>query len=425
MALSTTARTETRASWRTLAGCGVLAMFGVSALYGATFGLFMLPLQDSLGWSRGEIAFSLTLITLVGPAVVPITGWVIDNVRLRPLVLWGVVLQSANLAGFGFMGRNIWVYYGLVFALMFTAAGPSILTLAKVVQGWFDQSLGRAMGILFACGAVGGIIHPLWVQAVITQWGWREAFMAMGGLCLVIGGGAAWWFVHQVPPEDAQRSTAASELQQLAVPTPMSMAAFMRDLIWWKLALWNMLFAFGAGAIFLHYAALLQDRGASPANAAIAMSLLSAGGLLGNLAAGWLIDRWSAPRLAVLLMLGPMLAALVLYAGGPASLAIAAGLVLGLCSGSDSSLSMFLARRYFHPGIFGRASATQLIAATLGGGVSPWLSGLIHDRTGSYDAALLMAAAAFGAAAVAAWWLPESREAAQTPLPPVPQSVQP
>ena len=198
----------------------------------------------------------------------------------------------------------------------------------------------------------------------------------------------------------------------MPVATPMSMAAFLSDLIWWKLALWNMLFAFGAGAIFLHFAALLQDRGASPGQAALAMSLLAAGGLAGNLISGWLIDRWSASRLAVVLMLGPMAAALVLYAGGPLWSAIGVGAVLGVCSGSDGSLSMFLTRRYFHPGIFGRASATQMIASTLGGGVSPWLSGLVHDRTGNYDLALLMAAAAFGAAAMAAAWLPASREAA-------------
>jgi hypothetical protein len=30
-------------------------------------------------------------------------------------------------------------------------------SLAKLAQGWFDQSLGRALGLLFACGGVGGI----------------------------------------------------------------------------------------------------------------------------------------------------------------------------------------------------------------------------------------------------------------------------
>lgn len=410
--MATVVASDSAQSWRTLAGCGVLAMFSVGALYGATFGLFLLPLQQSLGWGRAEIAFSLTLVTLVGPAVVPITGWVVDHVPLRPLVLWGVLLQSINLAAFGWMGANIWVYYALVFALMFTAAGPSMLTMAKVVTGWFDKSLGRAMGILFACGAVGGILHPLWVQAVISRIGWREAFWTMGGLTFAVSGAMAWWAVYQAPA--VLESPSRIVPVRIEAATPMSMAAFLVDFIWWKLALWNMLFAFGSGAIFMHFAALLQDRGATPAQAAMAMSLLGAGGLAGNLLAGWLVDRWSAARMAVGLMLAPMAAALMLYAGGSLALAISAGAVLGLCSGSDHSLSVFLTRRYFEPGIFGRASATQMLAATAGGGVSPWLSGLLHDRTGNYDVALLLAAGAFGAAAVVAWWLPDSREVATT-----------
>jgi MFS family permease len=409
---------DSRASWRTLAGSGVLAMFGVSALYGATFGLFLLPLQQSLGWSRGDIAFSLTLSTLFTPVVVPLVGWVIDHVRLRPLILWGVLLQSLNFAAFAAMGGSIWVYYGLCLLLMLTASGASLLSLAKVLQGWFDQKLGRAMGLLFACGGIGGIVHPLWTQAVIGTFGWRQAFLVMGGLSFVLCTLAAWLLVRErVPLPDAPGprpvpATAVAPAAQAAA-APASMAAFLRDPIWWKLALFNMLFAFGVGAIFLHFAALLQDRGATPGQAAIAMSLVGAGGLAGNVLGGWLIDRMSAPRLAVLVMLLPMFATLLIYAGGGYEICLLAGAVLGLCSGGDNSVSMFLARRYFSAATFGRASATQMVASAAGGGISPWLAGLVHDHTGNYDLALLIAAGCMGGAALAAAWLPESREAAQ------------
>jgi len=192
---------------------------------------------------------------------------------------------------------------------------------------------------------------------------------------------------------------------------PGSMAAFLRDAIWWKLALFNMLFALGVGAIFMHFAALLQDRGATPGQAAIAMSLVGLGGLTGNLLAGWLADRMPASRLAVIVMAVPMLATLVIYAGGGLWVSIAAGGLLGLCSGGDNSVSLLLARRYFSADTFGRASATQMVATAAGGGISPWLAGVVHDRTGSYDLALILAAACMGAAALAAWWLPESRVA--------------
>jgi cyanate permease len=328
------------------------------------------------------------------------------------------VLQSANFAAFSLMHGSVWVYYGLCLALMITAAGASLLSLAKLVQGWFERSLGRALGLLFACGGIGGILHPLWAQAVISQFGWRQAFMVMAGLSLLACGVAALLFVREREPA-ARRGLSAGPDAQLPVPTaaansangPGSMAAFLRDAIWWKLALFNMLFALGVGAIFMHFAALLQDRGATPGQAAIAMSLVGLGGLTGNLLAGWLADRMPASRLAVILMAVPMLATLVIYAGGGLWVSIAAGGLLGLCSGGDNSVSLLLARRYFSADTFGRASATQMVATAAGGGISPWLAGLVHDRTGSYDLALMMAAACMGAAALAAWWLPEHRVA--------------
>ena len=409
---------DSAASWRALAGSGVLAMFGVSALYGSTFGLFLLPLQQSLGWSRGEIAFALTLATLFTPLVAPLTGWVVDKVPLRPLILVGVVLQSLNFAAFSMMEGSVWVYYGLCLALMVTAAGASLLTLAKLVQGWFDRSLGRALGLLFACGGVGGILHPLWTQAVITQFGWRQAFMVMAGLSLLICGVAALLFLRERDPAARRDASATAGAQPPAAAAaapetngPGTMAAFLRDAIWWKLALFNMLFALGVGAIFMHFAALLQDRGATLGQAALAMSLVGVGGLAGNLLAGWLADRMPASRLAVIVMAVPMMATLVIYAGGGLWVSIAAGALLGLCSGGDNSVSLLLARRYFSADTFGRASATQMVAAAAGGGISPWLAGVVHDRTGSYDLALIMAAACMGAAALAAWWLPESRVA--------------
>jgi len=408
--------TDTPASWRTLAGCGVLALFGVSALYGSTFGLFLLPLQQNLGWSRGEIAFSLTLSTLFTPLVAPLTGWVIDKVPLRPLILTGVLLQSANFAAFSFMDGSVWFYYGLCLLLMITAAGASLLSLAKLVQGWFDKSMGRALGLLFACGAVGAIIHPLWTQAVITHFGWRQAFLVMSALSLLMCGMAALLLVRERVPRNASTLTplpsqVSAEAQSVSsnVNSPQSMAAFLQDSIWWKLALFNMLFALGVGAIFMHFAALLQDRGATPGQAALAMSLVGLGGLLGNVLAGWLVDRMPAARLAVIVMVAPMIATLIIYAGGGLWVSIAAAGLLGLCSGGDNSVSILLARRYFSAETFGRASATQMVAMAAGGGVSPWIAGLVHDRTGNYDIALLMAAASMGGAALAAAWLPEFR----------------
>ncbi|MEN9419044.1 MAG: hypothetical protein RI988_2664 [Pseudomonadota bacterium] len=409
------AHTDSRTSWRVLAGCCIVGIFGVTSLYGSTFGLMMLPMQKELGWSRGDITFALTLMTLVGPAILPLVGWVIDHVRLRPLILWGVALQSASLAGFGLMQGSVWVYYGLSLVMILTASGASVLTLSKLLQAWFDKALGRALGILFAVGAIGSVIHPQVVSRVIAHASWREAFFAMGAMSLVFGGVAAWLLLREPPgaarpgPAAAPARPASSASSPPSSAPPVSMRAFLKDPLWWKLAVWNMLFGLAAAGTLVHFAALMQDRGLSLAQAATAISLVGAGGFVGNLAAGWLIDHTSATRLARLFVLAPLGATVMLFFGSGLAVAITAAVLLGMFNAGDHSLSMFLARRYFSAESFGRASATQQVATSLGSGTAPWLMGVVHDRTGSYDVAIMVAMGAFVLAAVAAWRLPESR----------------
>ena len=388
-------------SWRVLAGGGLAFVFGVPALFGSTFGLFMVPLQQSQGWSRGDIAFSLTLTTFVAWFAVLLSGWLMDHVRLRPLLFVGIALGAANLAAFSLIGANIWTFYVLVVALAFTSMGASPLALSKIVQGWFDKRVGTALGILYACGAVGGVLHPLTVTAVIAASSWRAGFVAIGAMALVGGLVAAVALIREPPV-----AVSAPVVTVAAAKAPM--IAFLGNATWWKLALWNFLFAMGGGFITIHFASLLHDRGASAAQIGVALSLLGASHFAGNLLAGCLVDRISPRRMAALLMLMPFAAALLMLKGqGYAALVVAAA-VLGLASGSDGSLSAFLARHYFGGKLFGQAMATQMVALTLAGGVSPWLSGLMRDRSGNYDLSLMAAAAAFAAAVVAGWLLPAS-----------------
>lgn len=408
--MTSPARADSRASWRVLVGCCIVGVFGVTSLYGSTFGLMMLPMQKEMGWSRGDITFALTLMTLVGPAILPLVGWVIDKVPLRPLILWGIVLQSASLAGFGLMQGSVWVYYGLSLVMIFTASGASVLTLSKLLQTWFDKALGRALGILFAVGAVGSVIHPQVVRLVISHASWREAFFAMALMSLVFGGLAGWLLLREPQRAMAPTKQATPDTPPASAVAPVSMRGFLKDRVWWNLAIWNMLFGLAASGTLVHFAALMQDRGLTLAQAATAMSLVGAGGFVGNLAAGWLIDHTSATRLARLFVLAPLAATAMLFFGTGLGVAITAAVLLGMFNAGDHSLSMFLARRYFSAESFGRASATQQVATVFGSGTAPWLMGVVHDRTGSYDVALMVAMGAFVFAAIAAWLLPEFRQ---------------
>ena len=392
---------DSRESWRVLAGTGLVFVFSVPALFGSTFGLFMVPFQQSQGWGRADIAFSLTLTTAISWLSVLAGGWLADHLRLKPLLVAGIVLGAANLAAFSLMGASVWHFYALVVVLAFTSMGASPLILSKLVQGWFDKRLGSALGLLFACASVGAVLHPLIVTAVIQGDGWRQAFVVMAAMHLVFGLLAVALLVRERAPDAAAASNAPVAAHEKA-----PMVAFLGSRTWWMLALWNLLFAFGSGAILVHFAALLHDRGVAPTQIGVAASLIGASLFVGNLLTGWLVDRVNPQRMAWTLMLAPLGAALLMLQGqGFAALALAA-LVLGLASGSDGCLSAFLARYYFGARLYGQAAGTQMVATAIGGGLAPWLSGLMRDSSGDYQLSLTFAAVAFGGAVVAGWLLP-------------------
>lgn len=391
---------DSRQSWVVLAAAGVVFVFSVPALFGSTFGLFMVPFQKAFGWGRADIAFSMTITTAVAWLSVLAAGWLADHMPLRPLMLVGIVLGAANLAAFSWIGPHLWQFYALVVALAFTTMGASPLILSKLVQGWFRVRLGTAFGVLFACASVGAVLHPQVVTAVMAQSDWRAAFQVMA-LMHIVGGLLALLVVRE---RKADAEPAHAVARPVAEKAPM--VAFLGNRTWWTLAAWNLAFAFGASAIMVHFAALLHDRGISPAQIGIAASAIGASHFAGNLLAGWLVDRMNPRTMAWALMLGPLASALLMLFGHGYAAMLAAALVLGLASGSDGALSAFLARHYFGEKLYGQASGTQMVATAVGGGTAPWVSGLLRDSSGDYTLSLWVAVAAFALAVASGWLLP-------------------
>ena len=395
--------------WTVCIGSGIVCALGGAQLWGATLGVFMLPLQQSFGWTRADIALGITFMTFTVPALAPLAGWMIDRVDLRRLVLVCLALQAGVLAAAGQVGAQIAGFYALCVAMAAVSYGASALPLSKIVTHWFDEGRGRALGLMFALASLGPVVHPLVAQSLIVQFGWRTAYHWMALIVALVGGLVAWFCIHDRAPAAAQLSPAATT--PTAAPASAGMRDLLRDPAWWALAAWGALYAFGFGLIGLHLVPMLSDRGASPAQAAMAMSLLGLGVLAGNLVAGALFDKLPTRATASVLMLAPVVAALILQNTPGVQSGIAACVLLGLAAGGESSALTYLVGRCFAPQLYGRAYALQTVPLALAAGIGPWVSGVLYGRNGNYELPLGIAAASFALAALAPWLLPRDRVA--------------
>jgi MFS family permease len=92
---------------------------------------------------------------------------------------------------------------------------------------------------------------------------------------------------------------------------------------------------------------LLTDRAFTATQAAAVISIYGAANLGGRLLTGWLLDRYSAPRVAaVMLTLAAGGALLLARADALATAAVAAALV-GVGAGGEIDINPYLLSRYF------------------------------------------------------------------------------
>ncbi len=145
------------------------------------FSVFITPMEADLGWTRSTFFLALTIRSLFGGALAPFLGPLQDTKNgPRLLMLVSSVLLGGSLIGLKFV-ESPWQFYmlfGVLGALSFTGAGPMLS--ASVLPKWFIRKRGRAMGIASMGSAMGPLVFPISVQFIISAFGWRDAWMALG-----------------------------------------------------------------------------------------------------------------------------------------------------------------------------------------------------------------------------------------------------
>jgi cyanate permease len=134
----------------------------------------------------------------------------------------------------------------------------------------------------------------------------------------------------------------------------------------------------------VHLVPLLTDRGVSAQSAALAISVMSVGGLLGRVGAGYLLDRFFAPSVAIWLFCAAAFGSLLLWSGAAGGGTVVAVVLIGLAQGAEFDLMAYTVSRYFGLRAFGEIYGYTFAAFALGGVIGPLLMGVGFDATGSY-----------------------------------------
>jgi len=137
-------------------------------------------------------------------------------------------------------------------------------------------------------------------------------------------------------------------------------------------------------ACIIHLVPLLTDRGISPGNAALAASLVGAGGFLARMLVGYLLDLFFAASVAACLFFASTMGLFFLWSGVAGYLPFAAAFLIGVGQGAELDIIPYMVSRYFGLQAFAEIYGYLFAVFTLGGVVGPMLMGMWFDATGSY-----------------------------------------
>lgn len=262
-------------------------------------GLFMVPLETELGWSRAFISASIAVNIALFGLIGPFAASVMDRWGLRRVVLGALALMTGAVALSTQMSAE-WQFLMLWGVAVGAATGVTSMVLAAfVATRWFDARRGLVMGMLSAANATGQLIFLTPLARVVESSSWRSAasIVAVAAAIVFV---LVWLFMRDRPADLGLRpygQPADAPLASVQTPMPPLQALRMasRTRAFWILA--GTFFICGAstnGLIATHLIPACHDVGIPAVRSAQLLAVMGLFDILGTTASGWLSDRYPA-----------------------------------------------------------------------------------------------------------------------------------
>ena len=377
--------------WIVIAGA-LISGAGVGILINCS-GVFIKPVTEAMGYSRGGFTLYTTIQSIVAMISVPIYGEIFRRFSIRRVMLIASVYCCTVYFCLSF-ATQLWHFYVLGALYGLANSCITIMAVGTLVNRWFFERKGLAAGLAFSGSGVTAAIMMKVTTAVIETHGWRFGYrvQALVAFALLF---IATVFIVRDKPEDiglvplgAEKKTAdgappvrlgLTRAQALKTPTFYIMAAgfFFNSMI-------------GMG-INPHISACLTDIGYDVSFAATIISAVMVIMMIGKVSLGAAFDKIGPVKagftVGFVLLMSSLL---ILNAGISPVIAWAFAGFFGFGYATLSVPYSYLTSEIFGDREFSAIYSIATMLSSAGGAVGPVLSGALYDLTGSYHLVFIL-----------------------------------
>ena len=361
------------------------------------FGLFVKPMEGDLGITRANFGWAQTARQIASGLSSPFIGRLLDRAGARVLLAVSALVVGIGLIAVSRISKD-WQLV-LVFGLMgvFGLGAQNLMNSVPVAQ-WFVRRRGRAMAMMTLGSPAGVLIFAPLTHLFITSFGWRTAWVLLGGIGIVVSIPASLLFVRRQPsdmglepdgisaaPNDPRQASDTNLTSARSEEISWSRSQALRSPTFWKLVVVFGFYTLGQSSLGLHRLVVFVDRGVDASLVSLALAIEAVVALFSTLAFGFLFERYPARFVggAAILM---MTVSAVLYITGEGTAGMfAAFIAFGLAIGGNLLLQNYIWPDYFGRQNVGSIRGIMMPVILLFASIGPPAAGYVFDLTGSYD----------------------------------------
>ena len=378
------------------AGTTVFARMAPSVF---VLGIFLSPIADEFGWSRTLIAGAVSVGAVASMVLSPIIGWAVDRYGAGIILTVSMVILGVAVISLAWATVPLFFYLGFATGRIIFHV-PVQIGSGAVVSRWFIRKRGRAIGVLYLSGAIGGIVCIQIASIALSNWGIGAAWIALGVTVLGVAVLPSALLIVDRPEDvglepDGLTSGPPESITVYLQPTqdPIEIDWTLREAMGTK-SLWIMVGVVGTlfmtqAGVSVHIGAFYQDRGLGITAVASAITINGIVSGIGSLVWGAIIERAPVQRVMVVLMVLSATSTFLLFTVHSLAAAFAVSAVIGVVAAGGNVIPPVAYASYFGRRSIGSIRGIGETGVQVGQTIGPLLSGLAFDINGSYKVAFL------------------------------------
>ena len=180
---------------------GILVNIAGTFAFSSTLSIFLKPITEELGVTRGAFSLIRTFEIGVAALIVPLLGSWIDRHGGRGVLVLGVLMEGAGLL-LSSLVQSFWQF--VVVRCSLVIAGEALLgslVINVTIAQWFVRKRGRAMGIANLGTGVAKLGIPIAAASLFVLVGWRYTWAIFGIIAPLLVVAPALIFVRRQPED--------------------------------------------------------------------------------------------------------------------------------------------------------------------------------------------------------------------------------